>query len=120
QKQFSNLIDNVPAMVNVVQDLISYWQANQTVIPEEVNQAIDKFTQNLQSYLENIMSYLFGFISQLISFIASIILIPFFLFFMLKDGEKLEIGSASCREGAKLRRGVVCGERNCRLLRESR
>src|SRR5690625_5454344 len=35
------------------------------------------------------MSYLFGFISQVISFIASIILIPFFLFFMLKDGEKL-------------------------------
>jgi len=89
QKQFSNLIDNVPTMVQGVQDLISYWQANQTVIPEEVNQAIDKFTQNLQSYLENIMSYLFGFISQLISFIASIILIPFFLFFMLKDGEKL-------------------------------
>src|SRR5699024_10048920 len=67
QKQFSNLIDNVPTMIQGVQDLISYWQANQTVIPEEVNQAIDKFTKNLQSYLENIMSYLFGFISQLIS-----------------------------------------------------
>src|SRR5699024_1391890 len=75
--------------VEAVQDLIYYWQANQTVIPDEVNKTINNFTNNLQSHLENVMSYLFGFISQLISFIAAIVLVPFFLFFMLKDGEKL-------------------------------
>src|SRR5699024_4532461 len=35
------------------------------------------------------MSYLFGFIGQLISFILAVVLVPLFLFFMLKDGEKL-------------------------------
>ena len=44
---------------------------------------------NLQSYVENVMTYLFGFLGHLITFIASLVLIPFFLFFMLKDGEKL-------------------------------
>jgi predicted PurR-regulated permease PerM len=89
EKQFTNLVDNIPVMVKGVQDLISYWQENQTAIPQEVNEAIDKFTHNLQSHIENLMSYLFGFISQLISFIAAVVLVPFFLFFMLKDGEKL-------------------------------
>src|SRR5699024_3615513 len=89
QTQFLNLVDNIPKMVEAVQDLIYYWQANQTVIPDEVNKTINNFTNNLQSHLENVMSYLFGFISQLISFIAAIVLVPFFLFFMLKDGEKL-------------------------------
>lgn len=89
ENQFTNLVDNVPKMIEGTQDLITYWQANQTVIPDEVNKAISNFTDNLQTYLENITSYLFGFIGQLISFIAAIVLVPFFLFFMLKDGEKL-------------------------------
>ncbi|WP_163969441.1 AI-2E family transporter [Oceanobacillus halotolerans] len=89
QRQFSNLMANVPSMIRGVENFINYWQANQIVIPEEVNNAISDFTNNLQTYLENFISHLFGFIGQLISIIASIVLIPFFLFFMLKDGEKL-------------------------------
>src|SRR5699024_3899709 len=38
---------------------------------------------------ESVFNYLFGFIGQLISFIAALVLVPFFLFFMLKDGDKL-------------------------------
>lgn len=89
QKQFSNLVDNIPKMVAWAQELIAYWQTNQITLPEQVNDAIDHFTDNLQSYIEGVANYLFGFIGQLISFITSLVLIPFFLFFMLKDGEKL-------------------------------
>lgn len=89
QKQFSHLMNNVPKMVDWAQDLISYVQSSQIAIPEEVNKAINNFTENLQGYAENVINYLFGFIGQLIGFITSIILVPFFLFFMLKDGEKL-------------------------------
>lgn len=89
ENQFSNLVDNIPFMIRSVQDLVAYWQSNQTAIPEEVNEAVNNFTNNLQSHLENVMSYLFGFISQLISFILAIVLVPLFLFFMLKDGDKL-------------------------------
>src|SRR5690625_7538716 len=44
---------------------------------------------NIQVYVENSVSYLFGFITHLVTLVASLFLIPFFLFFMLKDGDKL-------------------------------
>ncbi|RIU95052.1 AI-2E family transporter [Oceanobacillus picturae] len=89
QNQFKNLIDNIPKMVNWAQDMITYWQSNQTMIPEQVDTAISNFTDNLQSHIENVLNYLFGFIGQLISVIAALVLVPFFLFFMLKDGDRL-------------------------------
>ncbi|WP_337969582.1 AI-2E family transporter [Virgibacillus salexigens] len=89
QQQFRNLIDNIPTMVNWAQDLISLWQSNQTAIPKEIDKAINDFTNNLQSHIDSTLNYLFGFIGQLIGFITALVLVPFFLFFMLKDGEKL-------------------------------
>src|SRR5699024_5788232 len=89
QKQFSNLVDNIPKMVAWAQELIAYWQTNQITLPEQVNDAIDHFTDNLQSYIEVGAHYLSGYLAQLISFITSPVLSPFFLLFMLKDGEKL-------------------------------
>lgn len=88
QTQFSNLVNNIPSMVSGVQDLISYWQSNQDVIPTEVNETINNITSNLQSYIEMAMSFIFGFIGEFISILFALVLIPFFLFFMLKDGEK--------------------------------
>src|SRR5690625_959085 len=38
QSQFINLMDNIPKMVAWAQDLISYWQSNQTAITKEVNE----------------------------------------------------------------------------------
>ena len=88
QRQFMNLVNNIPKMVKWAQELITYWQSNQTAIPKEVNDAINHFTDNLQNYIENVFNYLFDFIGGLINFITSLVLVPFFLFFMLKDGEK--------------------------------
>ncbi len=91
--QTTNLMKSIPAMINVAQDFISYWQDNYTSIPEQVLNALNDFTNNIPSYIEDIVNYTIGFISgfigQVISIIAGIVLIPFFLFFMLKDGEKL-------------------------------
>src|SRR5699024_10992858 len=89
QTQFSNLVNNIPDMVRAAQQLISYWQTNQDIIPDNVNEAINDFTSNLQTYIETLTSFLFGFIGQLIGFIFSLVFVPFFLFFMLKDGDKL-------------------------------
>src|SRR5699024_7227245 len=88
QRQFINLVNNIPKMIKWAQELITYWQSNQTAIPKEVNDAINHFTDNLQTYIENVFNYLFDFIGGLINFITSLVLVPFFLFFMLKDGEK--------------------------------
>lgn len=87
--QYNNLIKNIPKMVGSVNHMIDLLQTKQIVIPDQVDNAIQDFMGNLQSYVENVMSYLFSIIGHLITFIASLVLIPFFLFFMLKDGDKL-------------------------------
>ncbi|WP_461177226.1 AI-2E family transporter [Virgibacillus ainsalahensis] len=93
QRQFTNLIQGIPSMVTMVEDFINYWQANYSSIPDQVLSAINDFNNNISSHIENIVNYLFGFIGgfigQVFTIIAGLVLIPFFLFFMLKDGEKL-------------------------------
>nr|WP_223280584.1 AI-2E family transporter [Virgibacillus halodenitrificans] len=89
QTQFNNLIDNIPGMVGMIEDFITYWQNNYTALPDQVLEAVQDFTDNIQAYVENILNSVFGFIGQLIGILTGLILVPFFLFFMLKDGDKL-------------------------------
>lgn len=91
--QTANLIKGIPAMVKVAEDFISYWETNYTIIPDQVLQAVDDFADKIPSRIDDIINHLFSFvgglIGQVLSIVAGIVLIPFFLFFMLKDGEKL-------------------------------
>lgn len=93
QRQITNLVEGIPPMVTMVENFINYWQQNYSSIPDQVITAINDFSNNIPSHIENIANYLFGFIGtfigQLVTIIAGIVLVPFFLFFMLKDGEKL-------------------------------
>ncbi|WP_368653391.1 AI-2E family transporter [Ornithinibacillus sp. 4-3] len=89
QNQIHNIIANTPKMVQTVEHWINLLQSNQITIPPQVNDAINNFMSNIQSHVESIVGYVFNFISQLVSFVISLALIPFFLFFMLKDGDKL-------------------------------
>lgn len=89
QSQFNNLVANIPKMVKVAEKFIADFQSDQLIIPDQVQEVIDNFMNNAQAHVENIMTSLFGFIANLITFIAALVLIPFFLFFMLKDGDKL-------------------------------
>lgn len=87
EKQFTNLVDNIPQMVSGAQELIAYVQDNQNLIPEEVNRTIDNFTSNLQTYIESAMSFIFGFISEFIGFIFALVLIPFSCFYAERRGK---------------------------------
>src|SRR5699024_931372 len=89
ENQFNNLMKNIPKMVDATQSLINSIQTDQIKIPEQVNDTIDDVMANIQSHIENVVSYTFSFIGQIISLVMSLVLIPFFLFFMLKDGEKI-------------------------------
>lgn len=89
QKQFYNLMDYVPRIIDFVQGYIASFQSGQIMIPDQIQETIDNFMNNIQNYTETVMSKLFGFIGYIITFITSLVLIPFFLFFMLKDGDKL-------------------------------
>lgn len=93
EEQITNLMYAIPGMIAVVEDLVFYLQANYTSIPEQIVTAIDDFMGNLPQHIQNLLDNLFGFlgnfIGHVISIVAGLVMIPFFLFFMLKDGEKL-------------------------------
>ncbi|SEO22177.1 Predicted PurR-regulated permease PerM [Amphibacillus marinus] len=88
QEQFSRLVDNAPQMATYFEDLFELWQNRQEFIPASIEDSIQNVLDNFDSYAEAIMSSLFSFIGSFFSFVFSFVLIPFFLFFMLKDGQK--------------------------------
>ncbi|WP_081755841.1 AI-2E family transporter [Paucisalibacillus sp. EB02] len=88
QDQYSRFIKNIPSMIKGAEDVIDYIQDNQKIIPKEVYVTIDNMMANLQTYFEGFMTFLLSFITQVIGFVFSLVLVPFFLFFMLKDGDK--------------------------------
>ncbi|MCT1901250.1 AI-2E family transporter [Oceanobacillus sojae] len=91
--QFDRLMESIPGMVQMVEGWINYWQDNIALVPDQVIDAINNFANDIPGHIENVLNNVFGFlgsfIGQLVSIIAGIVLVPFFLFFMLKDGEKL-------------------------------
>ncbi|WP_347862135.1 AI-2E family transporter [Salimicrobium sp. PL1-032A] len=89
QQQYTKLMDNIPEMVQMVEEWVNYWQQNQAILPDNLTSTIQDFTENLQSYLQNISAAAIDVLTNIVSFLFSVVLIPFFLFFMLKDGERL-------------------------------
>ena len=93
QNQFSTMIDSIPQMVKLAEETIQWVQKNYEAIPEQAVSMINDFVADLPTHLEgianNIPSFIGGFLGQVVSIAMGIVLIPFFLFFMLKDGDKL-------------------------------
>jgi predicted PurR-regulated permease PerM len=89
QNQYQSLVSNIPAITNQLTGLVDFWQNNHSSLPDQVENSIENYASDLQSKLQDIPGYLIGFISSLVSFLFTLVLVPFFLFFMLKDGDKL-------------------------------
>ncbi|MHA6250620.1 AI-2E family transporter [Oceanobacillus sp. CAU 1775] len=91
--QTTNFIATIPTMMTVAQDFIAYWEENYILIPDQfigtIEDFINSFPSRIDDIFNNLVSFLSGLIGQVISFFIGFFLIPFFLFFMLKDGEKL-------------------------------
>ncbi|CQR46111.1 pheromone autoinducer 2 transporter [Paraliobacillus sp. PM-2] len=88
QQQFIKLEKSLPNMVEAAEDLINLWKNRQSYFPKQLESTIQNITNNLSTYVENITGSLVDAIGQIFSFVFSFFLIPFFLFFMLKDGDK--------------------------------
>ncbi|SDC01941.1 Predicted PurR-regulated permease PerM [Terribacillus halophilus] len=89
QNQYRALVNNIPGITNEITSIVNYWEENHSALPDQVEESIQDYAKNLQSSLSDIPGYLISFISSLVNFVLSLVLIPFFLFFMLKDGDKL-------------------------------
>lgn len=88
QEQFSKLVESMPQMLESLEGLWGYWENRQEYLPAGIEETIQNMIDNFDTYLEDIVGSLFTFIGSFVSFIFALVLIPFFLFFMLKDGHK--------------------------------
>ncbi|RFU66383.1 AI-2E family transporter [Peribacillus saganii] len=95
QKQVSSLIDNTPGYVNKVREIVVDLSENEYVdrFQQNDNFSIEeltgRLTDNVNKFLQTVGNNLMSFISTLTGILVLVVLIPFILFYMLKDGEKL-------------------------------
>ncbi|KHF38440.1 AI-2E family transporter [Halalkalibacter okhensis] len=94
QKQFHSFTRNMPVFINEIRDMFINLQANEYVsrFQEGENFSIEELSMEFANYLNNFVSNIGHNIASLIGFIANalliIVIIPFVLFYMLKEGEK--------------------------------
>ncbi|MBB5174337.1 AI-2E family transporter [Texcoconibacillus texcoconensis] len=95
QVQINNLINNLPSLVNEVRHLFIEVQQTEWFnrFQETEDFSIEEITENLADYVGMAIDIITSNIANFIGFAANTVLIfimiPFILFYMLKDGEKL-------------------------------
>ncbi|WP_102347521.1 AI-2E family transporter [Bacillus sp. Marseille-P3661] len=94
-EQLDRFINNLPNMVAVVINTFEYLQTNQNAIPAFLKDAIAnysaQFESNIQSNLGNYaegLAGVFGVIGGLFNTLFYLVLVPFVLFYMLKDSSQ--------------------------------
>ncbi|WP_216828353.1 AI-2E family transporter [Alkalihalobacterium elongatum] len=94
QRQFNSLVRNMPFFINEMRDLLIKLQENEWVarFQQNENYTIEELTSRFVEYLNEIVSAVGTNVAAFIGFITNIliimIIIPFVLFYMLKEGEK--------------------------------
>ncbi|MEQ2525510.1 AI-2E family transporter [Bacillaceae bacterium CLA-AA-H227] len=93
--QLENFIENLPTMVATVTDWINYLQVNWNTFPSFVQDAINSATEDLQTKIQdnvgniaNGVLGIFGVIGGFINTLFALVLVPFILFYMLKDSPR--------------------------------
>lgn len=94
-EQLETFIANLPAMVSTVTEWIRYIQENRNTFPSFVQEAFITASEQLESRIQsnvgniaNGLLGLFGVIGGFINTIFYLVLVPFILFYMLKDSER--------------------------------
>lgn len=93
--QLETFVDNLPAMVSTVTDWIKYIQENRSTFPDFVQEAFLTASEDLETRIQNNIGNIangilgvFGVIGGFINTIFYLILVPFILFYMLKDSHR--------------------------------
>lgn len=93
--QLQRFVDNLPAMVSTVTDWIKYIQENRTTFPDFIQEALLNASEELEARIQNNVGNIangilgvFGFIGGVFNTIFYLVLVPFILFYMLKDSHR--------------------------------
>lgn len=118
QNQVNSLVENTPKIVNEIRDMMMDLQENEYVARFQQDERFSieeisaRFAENLNDYLAKLGSNVVNIIGAITGFVILLVLIPFVLFYMLKDGERLPeqiikyIPTAHEREGRSVLRDM--------------
>lgn len=87
-QQVNNLVDNAPEIGDNIQEMADYVLANKDHLPPQVEEFINSVSNSIQEITVTLSKYLVTFVSGAVSATFTLILVPFFFVFMLKDHEK--------------------------------
>lgn len=93
QKQFNSFVNNLPYYMNDIQRMLVNLQNNEYIARfQDGDYSIEQFTDYIINSLNDIVSSIGSNLASFIGFIANVVIIsviiPFILFYMLKEGEK--------------------------------
>ncbi len=86
--QISNLVKSSPYIGDKIMEATDFVMANKDNLPPQAEQMIDSIVDSIQGIAVAGSQMIVSFISGAVSATFTIILIPFFFIFMLKDHEK--------------------------------
>lgn len=94
QRQVNSLVNNFPFLINEIKILIIQLQENEWFNRFQATEtlSLNKISENMTQYINQAFNVISTNISGLVGFVANVviifIIIPFILFYMLKEGEK--------------------------------
>lgn len=93
--QLERFVDNLPVMASTVTDWFTYVQENRSTMPDFVQEAlltaseeVEKQIQEHAGDIANGILSIFSVIGGFINTLFYLVLVPFILFYMLKDGHR--------------------------------
>lgn len=88
QQQFVNLYDNIPGMIKAIQGGLALLEEKMDTVPPYVQETVNYIGGQLESIFKQTGAFVGNFLSGLFELMFAIIVVPFILFYLLKDSEK--------------------------------
>ncbi|MGN7477841.1 AI-2E family transporter [Solibacillus silvestris] len=86
--QVNKLVENAPNIAKEIEDAFNYVLDNREILPPQIEEFVESITNSIQAIAITSSKYLVTFLSGAVTVTFTLILVPFFFIFMLKDHEK--------------------------------
>ena len=99
--QVNNLVENAPSIGKQIEDVADYVLDNRDNLPPQVEDLVNSISNSIQDITVTTSKYLVTIISGAVTATFTLILVPFFFIFMLKDHEKFAPNIYNIFEGER-------------------
>ena len=87
-QQVNNLVKNAPYIEDKIMDAANFVLENRDNLPPQIGEFVDSVSSSIQNIMMTGSKYIVSIVSGTVSATFTLILVPFFFIYMLKDHEK--------------------------------